>query len=104
MTNSAWRNLGQVRGGSNIQDDFRTHVSFPVQWLIGRSLTDWAFRTYIEHLLSTGADLPPGDIWKHLDMFLVVTPGVKVLLACSRWRPEMLLSMPQCPGWPPSQS
>lgn len=29
--------------------------------------------------------------------------GVRALLASSGWRTGMLLSIPQCPGWPPQQ-
>ena len=35
-------------------------------------------------------------------LFLMVTSGRRVLLACRGWRPEVFLNTLQCKGWPPT--
>lgn len=46
--------------------------------------------------------MPPGDSWRCLEAFLVLSVRAEVLLASSRWRLAILLHTLQPAGQPPT--
>lgn len=64
----------------------------------------------LKQLFSTGDDFPiPGDTWQHMETLLIAMTGKgwgwgSLLLASSGYRPEMLLSILQCPEQKPPHS